>query len=217
MTAATTFPGQADPASGYCNDWRYTDIESAATRLETTGFTAIEAEFSPHLLSVLRAEAAAKAQNAVPVSGTPQCRYHARLADLGEEGMAFLAGGRLSKLLDDLFGISLRPSPGASCYTYYRPGDSLGPHLDHPELCIVTVILYLDVLHPAARPAETGLALHILGSAGPGADRLRAILPTETGTLIIGRGATNWHERPTLQDGEYLTALTACCSRAVST
>lgn len=164
-------------------------------------------------MSKLRSEACSKKKDAVPVSGTSECRYRARLAGLGDAGIAFLAGTHMSKLLDALFGIPLTLEEGASCYTYYRPGDFLGPHLDHADHCTVTVIAYLDVVHSDTRSAKTGLELHILGASAPDEDNPLVILPTKAGSLVIGLGAANWHKRPTLQDGEYITAITACYSR----
>lgn len=215
MTSVKTEPGQAVQESDRLSEWNYTGVEAARSNLETVGFTCIDAEFGDRLLSELRSEARILEQNAVQVRGTPQCRYQARLAGLGDVGRGFLAGERLSNLLNDLFRMPLSPERDASCYTYYRPGDALGAHLDHPQQCIVTVILYLDVIHPDVRPAESGLELHILGSADPDEDKPLAVLPTKAGSLIIGQGAKTWHRRPTLQNGEHITALTACYSRPV--
>jgi len=117
------------------------------------------------------------------------------------------------KFLDTLFGMPHTLEEGASCYTYYQPGDFLGPHLDHAEQCIVTVILYLDVIHSETESDKTGLELHVTGASPSGRDKPRVVLPTKAGSLIIGLGSVNWHERPTLQDGEYITAITACYSR----
>jgi len=70
------------------------------------------------------------------------------------------------------------------------------------------------IVHSENKSDRTCLALHILDDAPSGERRkLRAILPTKAGTLVLGLGSMNWHERPTLQDGEYLTAMTACYSR----
>jgi alkylated DNA repair dioxygenase AlkB len=217
MISVKTDPGQPVQESDYMSEWNYAGIETARTNLETVGFTCINTEFGDGLLSRLRSEARTLERNAVQVSGTHQCQYQAHLAGLGDAGSAFLAGERLSNLLDDLLGIPLKPELDASCYTYYRPGDALGPHLDHPEQCIVTVILYLDVVHPDIRPAESGLELHILGSTTPDENKPLAILPTKAGSLIIGQGAKTWHKRPTLQNGEHVTALTACYSRHLPT
>jgi hypothetical protein len=136
------------------------------------------------------------------------------LSGLGDAGRAFLAGSTMTELVGALFHIPLTPDKVASCYTYYQPGDFLGAHLDHAEQCLVTAILYLDVVHPDNESDRTGLELHVLDDA-PSSERRqpRAILPTKAGALVLGLGSVNWHERPTLQDGEYLTAMTACYSR----
>lgn len=203
--------------SDYLSEWDYTGVEAARANLGAAGFTSIDARFGDRFLSRLISEAQAQERNAIQVTGTAQCVYQARLAELGDTGIAFLAGERLSKLLDDLFGMPLQPNKDASCYTYYGPGDSLGSHQDHPQKCIVTVILYLVVEYPDIRPAESGLELHILGSTATDEDKPIAVLPTRAGSLIIGQGAKTWHKRPRLQNDEYITALTACYSGSTTT
>ena len=101
------------------------------------------------------------------------------------------------KILEILFSIPLTLEESASCYTYYQPGDFLGTHLDHAEKCVVTVILYLDVVHSDKRSYETGLELHILGQTSSDEDKPQVIIPTKAGSLIIGLGSVNWHKRPT--------------------
>jgi len=211
-----TTPKQAVQKSRDTSGWACDDIVTARTNLETAGFTCIECAVNSQLLSELRAEAFHKKKDAVPVCGTSQCQYHAHLAGLGKAGVAFLAEGRMPEFLDSLFDIPLRLEDGSSCYTYYQPGDLLEAHLDHAELCIVTVILYLDVVRSGKRSDKTGLELHILGKSPSDEGNPRVVLPTEAGSLIIGLGSANWHKRPTLQDGEFITAITACYSRLLS-
>lgn len=164
-------------------------------------------------MAELHAEARRNRSGAKAVSGTSGHGYRAHLSGLGDTGRAFLAGGTMTELIGTLFGVRLVPDKVASCYTYYQPGDFLGAHIDHAEQCLVTAILYLDVVRPASRSESTGLELRILEEASSGeSTTTRAILPTEAGALVLGLGSMNWHERPTLQDGEYLTAMTACYS-----
>jgi len=204
--------------SGSTYDWANGDIETARTNIKTVGFTCIERMFNSQLLSKLRSEAFLKKKDAVPVCGTSQCQYQyqAHLTGLGKAGISFLTGNRILKILDILLGMPLALEKDASCYTYYQPGDFLGPHLDHAEQCIVTVILYLDVVHSDVTSDKTGLVLHVIGGSPSDVNNPRVVLPTKAGSLIIGLGAANWHERPTLQNGEFLTAITACYSRLLS-
>jgi len=192
------------------------DLMAAKTNLESAGFVCLDNEFSSELLSELCSEAFLKKNDAVPVYGTSQCPYQAHLAGLDKAGIVFLEGGHISKIIEILFGTPLVLEESASCYTYYQPGDFLGAHLDHAEKCVVTVILYLDVVRSDKKSCETGLELHILGKSSSGEDKPQVIIPTKAGSLIIGLGSVNWHKRPTLQDGEFITALTACYSKPLS-
>jgi hypothetical protein len=207
-------PRQPARKSGQITDWICNDIDTARNNLKTAGFTSIDTVFSSQSLSELRSEALHRKKDSVAVCGTYQCQYKAHLAGLGSTGIAFLAGDRISQLLDILFGLPLTLQTSASCYTYYQPGDFLDPHLDDEELCLVTVILYLDVVHSDKRADKTGLELHILGKHLSADNKPQAVLPTQTGSLIIGLGSAHWHKRPTLQNGEFVTAITACYSRS---
>ena len=198
--------------SSYKSDWEINDTKIARNTLDTVGFTCIEEVLSSKLLSKLRSEAFDKKKDATPVSSTSECQYQARLASLGGYGSAFLAGQGITQLLDTTFDLSLTLEKDASCYTYYQPGDFLDPHLDHSEVCKVTVILYLDVVHTRKQTDKTGLELHVFGDSLSDADKPKVVFPTRTGSLIIGLGSINWHKRPTLQEDEYVTAITACYS-----
>ena len=203
--------------SGHTSEWTYDDIVTARSDLETAGFTCMDSVLGSKLLSDLRSEAIHKKKVAVQVCGTSQCQYQAHLAGLGKAGIALLTGGRISTLLDNLFDTPLKLEEAASCYTYYQPGDFLGPHLDIAELCLVTVIFYLEVSCPEKRTDKTGLELHILGKSPTDENNPHVVLPTKAGFLIIGAGSVNWHKRPTLQNGEFITALTACYSNPNAT
>lgn len=186
---------------------------SALSDLNTVGFTCIQGLISSALTSELRAEALHNKNEAKAVSDTSGHGYRAHLSGLGDDGRAFLSGNTMTELIGALFDRPMAPNKVASCYTYYQPGDFLGAHIDHPEQCLVTAILYLDVVHSERKVDMTGLELHILEDAISGEHRkARTILPTQAGALVIGLGSTNWHERPALQDGEHLIAMTACYS-----
>lgn len=192
--------------------WRDDVIQSALDELGTSGFTCIRGIIEPSVLEALRSEALQKRHHAKAVCSDSNPKYRAHLAGLGEAAQRFLATQHMSGLMVKLFGLPLAPQPSASCYTYYQPGDFLGPHLDHAEDCRATAILYLDVVKAEDESAHTGLELHILHPP-PDEDRgPRVIIPTEAGALVVGLGSQNWHKRPILQEGEYLAALTACYS-----
>jgi hypothetical protein len=40
--------------------------------------------------------------------------------------------------------------------------------------------------------------------------KVRLEIPTITGGLVLGRGSKYWHERPKLQAGEQVIAITGC-------
>ena len=140
--------------------------------------------------------------------------YRACVAGLGKVATSFLECESAKDLLHSVFKTRFVLTHEASCFTYYECGDFLGLHRDRENECAVTLILYLDVRGPQIPTAHTGLQLRVYL---PGADEnlvVRLVIPSCIGTLVIGRGSETWHERPTLQKGEYLAALTACFRRA---
>lgn len=191
------------------------DFRNILHGLRETGFARIKSYLPEGLFSELRLEANSLKLTAKPVSSDSEIKYQARLEGLGEKGKAFLAGQWMTDLTNALFKPKLIPDNTASCYTYYKEGDFLAPHQDHPEQCIVTTILYLDVTGNPSPTGKTGLELHLyknetlLSSRQPS-----AIIPTIEGELLVGLGSQTWHERPILQAGESVTAITACYSYA---
>lgn len=210
----TLRPRTTQPSHIPC--WSDSVIQSVMTDLAIAGFVCMQGVISSQLLSKLRLEAFHKKKDSRPVYGTSPHQYRAHLSGLGKAGFTFLAGRSMSELLNILFRMPLSLEKDASCYTYYQPGDYLGPHLDHAEQCTTTAILYLDVVYPDQRSDRTGLELHILDDSPSDEGQTRAVLPTKAGALVLGLGSVNWHKRPTLQNGEYLTALTACYSSPLS-
>ena len=188
-------------------------LQDALADLDRIGFTCFPRLVGSELLSDLRAEALLSKNSAKAVASTSGPRYQARMSRLGDAGRAFLNGDTMTRLVGALFEMPLAANDIASCYTHYQPGDFLQAHVDHAEQCVVTAILYLDVVHSDRDVDRTGLELHILDAVPSGTRRVRhATIPTTTGALVIGLGSVHWHERPVLQEGEYLTAMTACYS-----
>ena len=125
----------------------------------------------------------------------------------------FLGGPEVLQLLQSLFGETFALTESCSCLTFYGEGDHLGPHLDKPaNQCCVTVLAYLAAVSPQPHSCDTGLALRIYGPELNATRDPPLTIPTTTGSLVIGRGARIWHERPMLKRGERVTALTGCYS-----
>ena len=197
------------------NTYSDPDFQNVLHGLSNAGFARIKSYLPEELFSELCLEASSLKPTAKPVSSDSNIKYQASLKGLGEKGKAFLAGQRMADLIKALFTPKLTPDNKASCYTYYKEGDFLSPHQDHPEQCIVTTILYLDATSNPSSTGKTGLELHLyenemlLSTRQPS-----AIIPTIKGELLVGLGSQTWHERPMLQMGESVTAITACYSYA---
>ncbi len=142
--------------------------------------------------------------------------YRARIAPLGPRAVACLSGFSMRTVLNDVFSECFELTPNRSCLTYYMEGDYLGPHRDEPaEECAVTIIICLKAISAATRSPQTGLVLRVLGN-GPSDDiQPRLMISTRTGDIVVGRGSEFWHERPRLQPGESVAALTGCYARQV--
>jgi hypothetical protein len=137
--------------------------------------------------------------------------YRAKIASLGPTAVGFLGHRETIELLTTAFGESFVLSEGCSCTTFYQEGDHLGPHRDRPEEeCLVTIIVYLDASSPAPESPSTGLVLQVYGQEMTGSSEPRLRIPTSAGAVVIGRGSRFWHERPRLQTGERVVALTGC-------
>ena len=186
--------------------------EQLVSELDSVGFGVLRGVVNAKTLASLSLEAAEQRNSAKLVSGAIPCAHSARLSKLGSRGFDFLTSHLVEGFLKALFREPLVLSEDASCYTYYGPDDCLGPHLDNPVQCRITIIIYIDVKSLCLRGPETGLQLRILemsdGNPGP----VRAVLPTVQGEIVVGLGSEHWHERPPLQVGEHVTALTACFS-----
>lgn len=138
--------------------------------------------------------------------------YRAGIASLGPEAQAFLEGPEVAATLNTLTGKRFHLTRDMSCLTEYVAGDQLGAHLDQPAArCALTAILYLSCGSPDADAADTGLQLRIYGPDKADIMRPpRAVIRTTPGCLVLGFGASIWHERPKLKTQECVMALTAC-------
>jgi len=188
------------------------DRVSARDRFSKLGFVSIENAIRSRELIELKSEALLMKSKAKLVSDTSEYRHRAHQANLGESGYNFLLGRSIVSLVRFLVDGAVHLEGGASCYAYYQPGDHLDSHLDHQELCKVTVIAYLDIVRPKFDAEKTGLQLHVLGELNSNRNKPKAIIETKVGSVVVGLGSKNWHRRPELQEGEYLTAITACYS-----
>jgi hypothetical protein len=183
--------------------------------VEMYGFACLDHALDQDLLEKLQAEAASKLEIAIAASSDGETPYRARIGTLGEVARGLLESPETTDLLHAVFGESLTLTDDASCFTYYRDGDFLSLHCDRAVACRVTMIVYLDAASPDRNAPNTGLALKIYGASKPSGEAPRMVIPTIVGSLVIGRGSETWHERPPLQRGEHVMALTACFSAAL--
>lgn len=186
------------------------EIALLRTTVQEYGFASLENAICDDLLAVLRTEAVTQHCVALSTNEDGEVPYKARLAGLGNVAKAFLTSSVTADLLHSVFGERFVLTEGASCYTYYETGDFLSVHRDRMEECAATIILYLDAISPDPQSSETGLTLRVYGVNMQEKATLHTVIPTRIGSLVVGRGAQTWHERPRLQEGEFVAALTAC-------
>lgn len=137
--------------------------------------------------------------------------YNAHIAGLGSCALELLTSANLVGLLEAVFPGRYELSDNISCYTYYDSGSYLGVHRDSPaDQCAVTIIVYLHAVSPDATSAVSGLALNVYGEDENSVGNVRLRIPTVQGSLVLGRGSLYWHERPRLQRGEEVIAITSC-------
>jgi hypothetical protein len=191
------------------------DVRTLRRGVQEFGFGFLPGIVPSGIFATLAREADEAANTAVAAKRVGAVNYQASIASLGAESKAFLFGLEMASLLSAVFDESVSPSEDRSCLTIYRAGDHLGLHRDEPaNECWVTAILYLDVRGAAADAPATGLVLHVYGEEIAEVSQPQLSVPTLPGTLILGRGARFWHERPALAQGEYVAALTACYRRS---
>lgn len=190
------------------------EIRSTAGAMRSVaayGFAAFVDAITPAFLDALHAEADERFRDAVVSQQSGAVSYRANIAELGPLSHALLEDPLLAAVLTQAFGQAFALSETRSCFTRYRAGDHLGPHLDQPpDECAVTVIAYLRAESPDHEAEGTGLVLKVYGETPESVGRTRLRIPTRAGTLVVGRGARVWHERPKLAEGETVVAITSC-------
>lgn len=190
------------------------DIEHLRSGIDTFGFEFLPDAITPSSLGALQDEVRERFDLALVAEQAAGLSYRANVVSLGPKAKELLRGQETIDLLYSVFGERFLLTEDCSCLTYYKEGDHLGPHLDKPESkCSVTVIAYLIASGPSPRPFNTGLVLHVYGQEMEDICNPRLSIPTKAGALVIGRGSKYWHERPKLEKGEYVAALTGCYGR----
>jgi hypothetical protein len=191
------------------------DVEQLRRSVRTFGFGCLPAAIAPTVLQKLQIEARERYSLAVFADQSAELSYRANLVSLGPEAAGLLSGMEARELMYSVFGQQVELSAGVSCLTYYREGDYLGPHLDQPaEQCVVTALVYLSATAAASPSSGTGLVLRVYGEEAPAGREPILTIPTLAGALVVGRGSKVWHERPVLQPGEQVMAITGCYALA---
>jgi hypothetical protein len=179
------------------------------------GFGYLPGSIASDVLQNLQAEARERFASSSTAEQSDGLNYRANVISLGPMASKFLAELQLIDLLTVVFGETFACADQNSCFTFYKAGDHLGPHRDEPEAeCPVTVIVYLAAHSPMPRSLRTGLVLRVYGEETTSIGTPRLTIPTRVGTIVVGRGSKVWHERPQLDIGESVDALTACYHRA---
>lgn len=187
------------------------DIEQAKSRVHAFGFTLLPGSIERSVLRELQAEAEERRNAALLAEQSDGLSYRARISSLGSQAAAFLRSSQLTNLLSRIFGAVFTLTESRSCLTFYQEGDHLGPHLDRPiEECVVTIIVYVTTVGDDQPSQQTGLELRIYGQEMSDNSNTCLTIPTRTGDIVIGYGSKFWHERPMLQPGEQVIALTGC-------
>lgn len=175
------------------------------------GFGALIDGLSQETLAALQAEADATLGNMVEAESAANLKYRARMGSLGPIAKAVLNSEEMTGLLTRVFGGHFAISDHISCYTHYASSDHLGAHLDKPAKdCAVTILIYVRAASPAPNAADTGLVLRVYGETEDTIGSPRLSIPTAEGTVALGHGSRFWHERPALQPGENVVAITGC-------
>jgi hypothetical protein len=194
------------------------DVEQLRLSVRSFGFGLLSDVIVPSVLRGMQEEAEERRNAAVRAERSADLRYRANIASLGPRARDFLCSRQLADLLSATFDGSFVLTEHRSCLTVYKEGDHLGPHLDKPaEECAVTIIVYVAATAAARRSLQTGLELRVYGQEMSRDGKARITIPTRTGGIVVGRGSTFWHERPMLEQGEQVAALTGCYRYATAT
>jgi len=192
------------------------DIETVRLSVQSSGFGLLSGAILPSTLRAMQGEAE-ESRSAASLAELPgKFNYRAKMTSIGPQARGFLCSKQLTDLLAMIFGGNFILTENRSCLTFYKEGDHLGPHLDKPaEECAVTIIVYVAASGPAYRSARTGLELRVYGQEMTEPCEARITIPTHTGGIVVGRGSKFWHERPRLEKGEEVAAITGCYGYAI--
>jgi hypothetical protein len=194
------------------------DIEKLRVSVRSFGFGLLSDVIVPSVLRGIQEEAEERCTAAVRAERSADLKYRANIVSLGPQARDFLCSRQLAALLSGTFDGRFVLTEHRSCLTVYKEGDHLGPHLDKPaEECVVTIIVYVAATAPALRSQQTGLELRVYGREMSRDGTARLTIPTRTGGIVVGRGSAFWHERPMLEKGERVAALTGCYGYAPDT
>jgi hypothetical protein len=190
------------------------DFQELRKSVAEYGFGCLFGSIAPGALQGLQAEALERYAASCTAEQSNAFNYRANVISLGPTATKFLCESLLIDFLSQVFGEKFVLADQKSCFTFYRAGDHLGAHRDEPEAeCSITVIVYLAARGPLPRSSCTGLELRVYGEDMANAATPRLTIPTQTGAVVVGRGSKVWHERPKLNAGESVDALTACYRR----
>jgi hypothetical protein len=187
------------------------DLDKARASMREFGFGVLSNSIAPSVLRGLQDEVNALTGCAQLAAQSTDVSYRARIVPLGPQGKQLLFGEQVIDLLSLLSDQKLLPTETHCCVTYYVEGDHLGPHRDQPATeCLVTFIAYVAASAPSVGSPNTGLALHVYGKEMTADRNPHLTIPTNVGDVVVGWGSKFLHERPKLEKGEYVTALTGC-------
>jgi len=190
-------------------------IEKLRSSIDSFGFGLLTDAIAPSLLERLQNEATERSKGATFAEQSSGLAYRASITSLGPCARDFLGNPKMTDFLTSIFGGRFVLTEHRSCLTFYKTGDHLGPHLDKPaEECMVTIIVYLIARGPVRDSDQTGLQLRVYGEELTENPQAILTIPTTTGAIVLGRGSRIWHGRPSLQEGEFVAALTGCYGNA---
>lgn len=187
------------------------EVAELRRNVEMFGFGCLTGAIAADVLAAMQAEARERFPESLRAEQSIDLAYRANISSLGPCASEFLNSHRAIELLAQVFDGTFALADGVSCLTFYKEGDHLGAHRDQPaDECQVTVLAYLVASGPAPKEGPTGLELRVYGEEMPPSGEPILTIPTRVGAIVLGRGSMVWHERPKLQPGEFVSALTGC-------
>jgi len=191
----------------------HTALSRLRRSIDDHGFGSLSQGIQPQALVLLQSEAEQSVASAQYAEQQEPFSYKASVASLGSHAKTWLCKAA-EELLPAVFGEHYQLTLDRSCLTFYGTGCHLGAHVDQPATtCEVTIILYLSVTNIPCSPAQTGLVLNVFSGDPSESGQCVLRIPTQVGTLVLGRGSQVWHERPELLPGESVVAITGCFQR----